>query len=503
MNRTDTGTAGGRRRPAARRLASLTAAIALAAGTLAGTAGTVTAASTWTTLSTSATDVWADSLITISATTPDDTDELCAIFINGEVGGNLAWADFDRAGIWNVERRADSLGIVPFGGAYVLDIRCYATTLTDNGDAPKAWTDAYVTGVTIAWHDGARLDTFEPASAAPVATITWVPQQAFQPAYTDSSFGAGMGGVATAHLGSDYKVEVDIAEANGAGDVATVSICLHESGHEDECAATSPDPRYAMVMTWTRPVGSNSTEGTDGFAIAGDNNYAENGAAESMVSDWTDTDDFHTTVRYWFDVSDAMHAGDDWYVTAVAANTIGQTGSDSMITSGVSYFAWVTTPRTPLDYGSLDVGESASKTGSLGTFIANDSSAIYLQAEDFTYEGASGSATMSLATGQAGDTVGSGEVGLDCAKGSSIGDGGAARIGTLPIPVVGGQFATGTGEAGDSTLEATCRLTFGGGAAISKVQYTATIWVGIGPSMGDPYAGGRPGSDPAYVVFAP
>ena len=474
---------------------------------------TVTAHATeWASLTANVTDVWPTTRVQIDSTTPTDTDELCATFLDGQLAATWTWADGVADRFWGRSTLAEGTVLIPESGTLDFTMRCYATTMTEWNGIQPTFQDEYVSSVTITGHaDSAPStttgDTFEPASAAPIATVSAVPSVPFQPAYTNSSFGATYpDGSSEDGMGTDYEVEVGVAEANGADDVTTVTLCLYEAEHVSQCSAADPDPRYAMVLTWTRPAGAaaGSLGGQDGFAKTGDNNYHLGGAVMNSSSGWWDEDAFHTRLRFVFNVSDVMHAGTDWTARATAVNSSSQSGSDEMLTEGVAYFAWVTTPRTPLDYGTLAAGETSEQTAGLGTFIANAASSIFLQGEDFTYSGDRGSATLPLADGPADSAVDPGEVALDCSIGSVYvpGEnlGGAIRVTSAPTQVTSDQFGAGTGEAGDSLLQDACRLTYGGGAAISKVQYSALIWVGIGPSEGIPYAGVRPGSDPVYVI---
>lgn len=498
-----------------RRLVSLGASLALAGSTLVGSAGAVLASPGWTTLSMTATDVWYGESFRIDATTPSDTREYCAIVYDGEIQLLTTWAELnDSFGYLNADVAAEGWTWSPASGTRTISIQCY-DWISDGTSSPPVADDAYVSGVEFTIHaatySASSGDTFTPASAAPAVDITSVPSELFQPAYTDSSYGPDSDGTSTAGVGQDYSVDVTITEANGADDVTGATLCLYQIGNADQCSSSNPDPRYALVLTWTRPVdGTLGSGGNDGFAKVGENNARLNGHVMDRQSSWLDqvcsdgscvSDRFHTDLRFWFDVSDAMHAGSGWYAKVTAVNSAEQTGSDEMLTEGVGYFAWVTTARTPLDYGSLDAGDASEKTGALGTFVANASSVIYLQASDFTYSGDRGTASVTLDPADGPDA---GTVALDCAATDTFMWGNAVRVGYTPVALVGDLFSLGTGEAGDSTLVNSCRLAYGGGAAISKVEYSATVWVGIGSANSStPTAGRYPGQDPTYYVIAP
>ena len=382
----------------------------------------------------------------------------------------------------------------------------------------------------------ARADTFQAASAPPVVTIVSVPDQPFQPGYTNSSWGPGGSDGANTLGSGDYEIDVSVAEANGVDDVEDVSLCVFEISHESECSPSTdegPDPRWAMLLTWTRPAEASLWgAGRDGFAKVGTNNYAlsERVVWGDQVATYDDgsftgwvADRFHTYLRFTFAVSDAMHADCWWRAKAIATNTSSQSNSgqgeyDNVSVLGVSYFGWVTTARQGLDYGTLegtpgDPGWTV-RTGSLGSFVANATSSIYLQSEDFTYTGAlssDGPATIELQSEAVDpEDLASGQARLDCTFGDDF-DPAAVNftaVTDVPSPVAYEALEGGTGESGDATLTDTCRLLYAGGAPVTKVSYEAYVWVGIGPMSSpwgsyNPLSGALPGQDTNYVVTVP
>ena len=392
-----------------------------------------------------------------------------------------------------------------------------------------------------------RADTFEAASAAPVVTIIRTPNRPFQPAYTNSAWGPGdpTGGNVEG-AGRSYTIDVTVTEANGANDIETVELCVFDADHADSCSPATeegPDPRWAMLLRWTRPVDADASGGgNSGFAKAGWNNYAldetsswadEVCAYDGPVAVSCTADRFHTDLHFVFYVSDAMHAGGSWNARVIATNSSSQSNggenaggsTDNVPTMGVSYFGWVTTARTGLDYGTIegtadDVGY-ATKTGSLGAFVANGSSSIFLQGQDFTYEGSLSMdepASVRLHTEGSASPLASGEVRLDCSPTSTFSPDAPSTVNVIDVPVaiLTDAFGDGTGESGDATLVNTCRLTYAGGAPVTKVDYVSYIWVGIGPSApysmystwnangldgGQPLDGAAPGDDTRYVWF--
>ena len=393
----------------------------------------------------------------------------------------------------------------------------------------------------------ARADTFGAASAEPLVTITRTPDEPFQPAYTNSAWGPGdpTGGNGDG-AGRSYAIDVTVTEANGADDIETVELCVFDTDYETECSPSTeegPDPRWAMLLTWTRPVDAEAIGGgNSGFAKVGTNNYALDATSswsdevctyEGQVAVSCTADRFHTDLHFVFYVSDAMHAGPWWSARVVATNSAGQfnrgqnarANTDNVATMGVSYFGWVTTARSGLDYGTIegttdDVG-FATRSGSLGSFVANGSSSIFLQAQDFTYEGPLSvdvPTTVRLHTEGSDLPLASGEVRLDCSPSDTFSPDAPSTVNVIdvPIPILSQVFLYGTGEAGDTTLVNTCRLSYAGGAPITKVAYEAYVWVGIGPSApysadsswnangldGDqPLDGAVPGDDTRYVWF--
>ena len=221
-----------------------------------------------------------------------------------------------------------------------------------------------------------RADTFEAASAAPVVTIIRTPNRPFQPAYTNSAWGPGdpTGGNVEG-AGRSYTIDVTVTEANGANDIETVELCVFDADHADSCSPATeegPDPRWAMLLRWTRPVDADASGGgNSGFAKAGWNNYAldetsswadEVCAYDGPVAVSCTADRFHTDLHFVFYVSDAMHAGGSWNARVIATNSSSQSNggenaggsTDNVPTMGVSYFGWVTTARTGLDYGTIE-----------------------------------------------------------------------------------------------------------------------------------------------------
>lgn len=349
---------------------------------------------------------------------------------------------------------------------------------------------------------GVRADTFVPASAGPIVNIQNYPGP-MQPGYPDSTYGPGEDTTTnTEGSGDTYWISAQIVSTNGTVDTTSATLCVYMDGNSGECGSESPDPRYALVILWERPSGSATTGGSSAFSKRGTNNYLVDSA-----SAWADEDAFTTTVDWFFAVSDAMHAGTgNWNARVVAVNKDGLSNpgdgvsppnNDLIDTLSVSYFGWVTTGRTPMDFGTISPGESstASATG-LGGFIANDASAIYLQASDFTYLGALGSATIDLTEGTVGEMPDVDQVALDCSAGSTYADTDAIRVRNSPLKLQTGLFTEGTGETQDDTLTHTCRLTYGGPTrslgttSITKVEYSTKVYVGIGDAgLSAPYAG--------------
>lgn len=301
-------------------------------------------------------------------------------------------------------------------------------------------------------------DTFTPLSDPPTVEITNAPTT-MQPNYPSSD--------------ASYSVDATIGTQGTVENLDTVTMCFYRMSGDNTCADAATDPKNEFKMVWTQ---SSNT-----FTVTGTNNYEDDGSAATGLST-----DLSLSISFDFKISNAMDAGLDWEVKVFAVDDDGQNSDQTVdmnyeftdVESLISVYYWgeVTTDRAGLDFGNVAANQSADVDGaSLGAFVANDSSYIYLDATDFSDGNGS---TLSI------DTIGSpmlGEVTLSCEYGATEYSGSSPTyVGTTAyMPLASSLFSDGTGETPDSSQIHSCRLEYGGGATVAEVEYENTVTVAI------------------------
>lgn len=305
---------------------------------------------------------------------------------------------------------------------------------------------------------GARADVFTPTNDPPTVENLVLPE-AMQPASPRST--------------AVYDLVATVGSQGTVANLKTVSMCWYKGSASSSCDDAATDPKTQFKMIWTQSTNSFSVVGTNNYRNAGSSTTYGDGTALSM------------DVTFKFRISDAMLFGEDWNVkVSVVDQQDNSTPADPMFSSEIEasnlvvlYFGAVSTQPSSKPFGALGFGESNDVTNvSTGQFRANSASDINISATDFTYL----SNTIPLDTSNSSPA--SGYVAMDCNQGENFGDSPPVRVSSSPQLLISNVFSSGTGESTDTTFPHSCRLVFGGGAAVANVLYTNTVTIGIGQS---------------------
>ena len=320
------------------------------------------------------------------------------------------------------------------------------------------------------------------------------------------------------------------AESTGAALVDTD--CSIPAGQATSAAlparSTVNEPKRLMVMEWA----AGEDDGPATITVVGGNNYADAGTffdlANVVENDGANTRS--ATIRFSFQVSNAMQVSSDWKIRMAAESqaTISDVTQDEQSAIDtpaaaleVNYFAEMTTNRAdaaPIDYGIVVPGVTELKTGTggedasitSGAYTANDQSALTIEATRFFNGGAAEEPdnTIELATNgdisqdnqdrrtvvgdETVDDIGladgilnvpNGQVSLDCAFDDDVAltvvEDAAKFIQVRNAARVLATARSATGETASSLANHSCMLNYPGGGPVANVPYSNTVTLGL------------------------
>ena len=372
---------------------------------------------------------------------------------------------------------------------------------------------------------------------------------AFQPAATRST--------------EIYNVFATITTNGQLNNVTRVRFCLYDSDDDaytdvtvvdTDCSiptgqATSAalpaisavsEPKRLMVMEWA--AGTPAT-----ITVVGDNNYADAGTFFDLgnVTENVDANTRSATIRFSFQVSNAMQVSSDWKIRMAAesqATIEGDTQDEQSAIDTpaapltVNYFAEMTTNRADaaaIDYGIVVPGVTVLKTGTgsegasitSGAYTANDQSALTVAATRFFNGGTAEDPTNTIELATNGDisqenqdrrtvvggdtvtdigladgilNVPNGQVSLDCAfdddvdltDGEDVVDDAAKFIQVRNAARVLATARSATDEDASSLANHSCMLNYPGGGPVANVLYSNTVTLGLIQGAGTLGGGG-------------
>lgn len=198
-----------------------------------------------------------------------------------------------------------------------------------------------------------------------------------------------------------YTYQVQVSDADTLANLTSVKLCLYAAntdGTPGSGANTSCSPVNAMrtvLYTWTRA--------DDTFVVTPNSRWRLGNPGESYVrtavssdadpsdafSDY-DADATTMTMRFTVRVSDVTRQG-KWRAVATVTDQQAKTASASVEVANMATVAWygaVTSPRTAVDWGVMDPGQSISQDEmNTGTYLYNGNSNLMASLTDYQAQG--------------------------------------------------------------------------------------------------------------------
>lgn len=322
-------------------------------------------------------------------------------------------------------------------------------------------------GFTLASVPPAFADSFTEGGSTPTVMMTYGPDPTMTPTAQGTSY---------------QMATVRATDAEGSDDIRTVTACfVSDASGVSDC--TNPDPRNAILMSWSKITGSFSIQGagsTGGIKPAG--SYGPDNSSVDQQGSTT------INVTFRFSASEVARAGGWHFASATATDAESNTGyadasSLGMFNTTMNGYQAISV-RPDVDFGAIGTGNNSGTRGyqkAVGTIISNEQVDVSMQTGGPFTDGGPDS-LYNMAGTPSGTDLSSvpspGQYAYDCAPGNSysITAQGAVRISdNTPQPINQDVTPSGTTEAGDNTVMVSCVLRNGGTQTALGTQFTNQI----------------------------
>jgi uncharacterized repeat protein (TIGR02543 family) len=277
-----------------------------------------------------------------------------------------------------------------------------------------------------------------------------------------------------------YEVSTTVTQPVGVEQIDTIAMCwfkstreevsegvfesVAEPGVSDACENATASPETEMKAVWS--------QATNSFDIVGSSNHRLATSTSTYVAGATSM-----AITFKFNVSHAMRAG-TWTVAVIVTDKAGAAQRQTLDAT-VAFTATSTTERLSQSFGPIAPGSSVTINDfPAGVFTANALAKLTISASRFK----AGSVELNFAEGE--NTPTAGQVALDCSLGSVLSNPirvpDAAHANTNNRVREFEERLNPTAEPQRIRRNMTCRLSYGGGASRSLVEYSSTVTFGVG-----------------------